>query len=168
MNEIKVKWVNNLVLEGSAEHKNIYFDSRHKDKTELNGSSPTNVFLLSIIGCSTMSSVAALHRNDVMFKGVETFIDTDTESNIDNPYHFTRFRIKYIFQEVDKEQEESLIESVKVSHQKYCPMVFMAEQIAPVQYEILNNDTLIHKSENWIEKNIPECDSEICEKYYAY
>lgn len=168
MNEIKVKWIKGLIVEGEALHKSIRFDTRHKDHNELEGSSPTDVFLMSIISCSTMAAVASLDSNNVLFKGVEAVIEVDTESSIDTPYQFTRFRIKYFFQEVDIEQEASLIEAVQLSHTKYCSMIFMAEKIAPVQYEIINSDVSIHKSSNWKENSVAKCESEICDIYYAY
>ena len=166
MSTVKARWIKDLQIVGNANHENVNFDNRYKDHTELEGSAPTDVFLLSIIGCSTMASVAVLNKTGIAFGGVDTEIEAETQSSIDNPYHFTRFRIKYNFSKVNEEDCAKLKEAVKLSHNKYCPMVFMVEKIAPVQYEIYIDDTLAFKSENWESKALPICDNEICDNYY--
>lgn len=168
MNTIKAKWLKDLVISGKANHKEIYFDSRHKEHVDLEGAAPTRVFLMSIIGCSTMSIVAKLNKEELRFDGIESSIEAETESSIDKPYLFTRFRIKYFVEGVSENDEQQLLDYIEMCHQKYCPMVYMAEKISPVQYEIIIDDNIIFKSSNWTEKKQTTCDNEICDKYYAY
>lgn len=168
MNTIKTKWLKDLIIIGKANHKEISFDSRHKDHVDLEGSAPTRVFLMSIIGCSTMSIVATLNKEKLPFGGIEALINVETESSIDKPYGFTRFRLKYFVEGVSETNQQQLLDCIEISHQKYCPMVHMAEKISPVQYEVSLDGNLIFKSSNWKEREITSCDNEICDSYYAY
>ena len=168
MSTVKVKWIKDLTIIGEATPKSVYFDNRYKEHTKMEGSAPTDVFLMSIVGCSLMSAVSILDKQMVKFDGIEASIEAETQSSVDNPYHFTRFRISYNLENVTDGDFDKISKAIELSHNKYCPMIFMAEKIAPVQYEIFVNNTLINKSENWEDKVLPICDSEICDNYYTY
>lgn len=166
MSKASVKWVKDLLVEGQSNHNVIPFDSRYKDHQQREGSAPTNVFLMSIVGCSIMGTVFAMDKNNIKFEGVDANIEALYDSTVDIPYNFTLFRIEYHFTGV--KDVKGAIESVEMSHDKYCPMIYMAKKIAPVQYEIWFDGELQHKSANWVEKQISKCTGEICDSYYAY
>ncbi len=166
MSEAIVKWKKDLTFRGETNHKEIMFDSRYKDHTELEGSAPSDVFLLSIVSCSSMGTVMTLNDQNIKFANFEAKINADTESSQQNPYHFTRFRIEYYLESI--EDTTKIVEAINTSHEKYCPMVYMAEKIAPIQYEVFVDGKLFHQSPNFQQKQTVVCDSEICDVYYDF
>ena len=166
MSELIVKWEKGLVFAGQASNREVMFDNRYKDHTELEGTAPSDVFLLTIASCSSMGTVMSLNNQDVTFSGFKTTISADTESSQQNPYHFTRFRIEYYFESLN--DTDNIIEAINISHAKYCPMVFMAEKIAPIQFEVFVDGKLFHQSPNFQPEQTVICDSEICDNYYDF
>ncbi len=165
---IKTTWLNDLHFRTNIDRETINFDARYKDIDSKDGAAPLRVFLSSIIACSSMMAASVLKDQSIKFKNFHSDIETEHESSQQNPHHITRFDIRYFFEGLTANDEKIAIDAIKQSHEKYCPMIVMIEKIAPVQYEIYNDNKLIGQSENWRDKDPHVCTTDICDSYYSY
>ncbi len=166
MSTVKVSWSKNAYITTELNFEKIKFNDRQINIHHKEGVSAINLFLSSIIGCSTTTVLSLCKKRELSLEHLNTYIGTDEESSVDHPLSIERFRVKYIFEGVFKTDHEKLIWAVDSTHDKYCPMIYMAKRIAPVQYELHANGVLIHKSSNWQEELSVECDNVICDPYY--
>lgn len=168
MEKVKLSWIQDLYFKGATTSNVVVpFDSHIIDPTKRKGANPTDVFLMSILGCASMSSVSLLKKMRIDFSDFSSEIEGVVGSSFDHPFYFTRFVIHYNIYGSEELNKERIQEAINKTHEKYCPMVYMASKIGPVSFSIALNDTVFYKSDNWedIDRECPG--SEICSEYYS-
>lgn len=97
------------------------------------GTSPMELLLISIAGCSGMDIVSILEKMDVKFQRFETSVDGERSS--DHPRVFNDIEVVYKFWGKSL-HEEKLKRAVALSIDKYCSVINMIDKVANLTYRI--------------------------------
>ncbi|AFQ44435.1 OsmC family protein [Desulfosporosinus meridiei] len=97
------------------------------------GSSPTEILLMTIAGCSGMDIVTILEKMNVKFNRFETTVEGERAS--DHPRVFKDIELVYKFWG-DSLVKENLERAVQLSMEKYCSIANMIDKAANLTYSI--------------------------------
>ncbi|SDH14902.1 OsmC family protein [Desulfosporosinus hippei] len=97
------------------------------------GSSPTEILLMTIAGCSGMDIVTILEKMNVKFNRFETTVEGERAS--DHPRVFKDIELVYKFWG-DSLAKEKLERAVQLSMEKYCSIANMIDKAANLTYSI--------------------------------
>ncbi|KGK89859.1 OsmC-like protein [Desulfosporosinus sp. HMP52] len=97
------------------------------------GSSPTEILLMTIAGCSGMDIVTILEKMNVKFNRFETTVEGERAS--DHPRVFKDIELVYKFWG-DSLVKEKLERAVQLSMEKYCSIANMIDKAANLTYSI--------------------------------
>ncbi len=130
--KVEVRWIGKLVFIGENEKgKTIVMDSSVEPWTSNAAPSPMEVLLMSLGACTGMDVVSVLKK---MRQNVEEFkVVVEGKRREEHPKVYTEIKIRYIAKgDID---EKKLEKAIKLSYDKYCPIVNMFKPVAKVSYE---------------------------------
>ena len=104
------------------------------------GTSPMELLLISIAGCSGMDIVSILEKMQVKFQRFETTVEGERAS--DHPRVFKDIEVVYRFWG-ESLPEEKLKRAVQLSMEKYCSVANMIDKAADLTYRIEINSNAI-------------------------
>lgn len=133
----EARWVDGMtfVAKGSSGHY-VVMDSRKEFGGTESASSPMEMVLFGLIGCSGFDVVSILKKMRMLPESFE--IKAETERNQEHPKVFTKIHLKYIFTGADL-KAENLERAVQLSQEKYCSVAAMLKKAAELTYEIVLN-----------------------------
>ncbi len=112
----KVEWVDNLTFIASDDSGHYVILDHNEDKALQKGSSPTNMLLQAMCGCTAMDVISILQKKKEPVTGLE--VSAEGTRAEQHPRVFTDVNIEYIaYGNVNK---ESLDRAVSLSQEKYC------------------------------------------------
>lgn len=97
------------------------------------GSSPMEILLMTIAGCSGMDIVTILDKMKVKFQRFETTVEG--ERSADHPRVFKDIEVVYKFWG-DSLTKDKLERAVQLSMEKYCSVANMIDRAANLTYRI--------------------------------
>lgn len=104
------------------------------------GTSPMELLLISIAGCSGMDIVSILEKMQVKFHRFETTVEGERAS--DHPRVFKDIEVVYRFWG-ESLPEEKVKRAVQLSMEKYCSVANMIDKAADLTYRIEINSNAI-------------------------
>ena len=104
------------------------------------GSSPMELMLMSIAGCTAMDVISILKKRRANLVNLE--LEVDGERRDEHPRVFTKIHLKYLFTGKDL-SEKDVIRAINLSEEKYCSAIGMIKDVAELssEYKIVNVDS---------------------------
>lgn len=130
--KVEVRWIGKLVFVCENEKgKTIVMDSSVEPWTSNAAPSPMEVLLMSLGACTGMDVVSILKK---MRQNIEEFkVIVEGKRREEHPKIYTEVKIKYVAKgDID---ERKLEKAIRLSYDKYCPIISMLKQVAKVSYE---------------------------------
>jgi len=127
-----VKQLDGIALAGRAESRHwVVMDTEEKFGGREAASTPLELVLLGLGGCTAMDVISVLKKMHVNFSDVE--IGLDGERADDHPRKFTKIRIEYrIFgRDIDPDKVEK---AIQLTTEKYCAVVAMLNSSVELSY----------------------------------
>lgn len=133
---VKVRHIKGMHFEGEGQSKiRTQFDSSVTAGGTGIGSTPMEMVLMSIAGCSGMDIVSILEKMRVSFDRFE--VSVQGERAIEHPRVFTDIEVIYQFWgEGLNEAEEKLKRAISLSMEKYCSVANMIDKAANLTYRL--------------------------------
>jgi putative redox protein len=129
MIEASVNWTDNERYVGAATSRHSIVMDTAKEKT---ASSPMELVLIALCGCTASDVVGILRKKREKFLGLE--VRAAAERADGYPAIYTAIHLTYIVRgEVSKKAME---DAVKLSKEKYCSVSAMLEKTAKITYTI--------------------------------
>ncbi len=97
------------------------------------GSSPMELVLMAIAGCSGMDIVSILEKMHISYDRLEILVQGDRASN--HPRVFTDIEVIYRFWG-NEVSEEKLMRAIQLSMEKYCSVANMLDKVANLTYKL--------------------------------
>lgn len=112
----RVEWVDKLTFKAWDDfgHETVLDHSENKELQK--GSSPTNMLLQAMCGCTAMDVISILQKKREPVKGLEVIAD-GTRSQ-EHPKVFTDISLEYVA--YGNVRKENLDRAVSLSQEKYC------------------------------------------------
>ena len=112
----KVEWVDNLTFL-SSDDSGHYAILDHSENKELQkGSTPTNMLLQALCGCTAMDVISILQKKKEPVTGLE--VSAEGTRAAEHPKVFTEVELEYVA--YGNVKKESLDRAVSLSQEKYC------------------------------------------------
>ncbi|WP_425801693.1 OsmC family protein [Desulfitobacterium sp. Sab5] len=133
---VKVRHIKGMHFEGEGQSKiRAQFDSSVTAGGTGIGSTPMEMILMSIAGCSGMDIVSILDKMRVSFERFEVNVQGERAS--EHPRVFTDIEVVYQFWgEGLQEAEEKLKRAISLSMEKYCSVANMIDKAANLTYRL--------------------------------
>ena len=128
MTEAKAIWIENFRFEGAASRKHAIV----VDGDKVLGSSPMELVLIGLCGCSGYDVVSILQKKREPFTSVEVRAQAERAPN--PPQVYTE--IKLIYRVGGKVSHKAVEDAVRLSEEKYCSVSAMLAKTAKVFTEI--------------------------------
>jgi len=129
MMESKVIWADNFRFVGDASSGHAVVMDVGEKKT---GSSPTELVLIGLCGCTAYDVVNILRKKREPFTSLQVSAKAERASS--PPTVFTE--IKILYRIGGKLSHKSVEEAVRLSEEKYCSVAAMLKKTAKITYEI--------------------------------
>ena len=145
---INLKWIGGMGFEGSNTVNDAVVSIDNVDYTKdekSGGTTPKQMFLQSIAGCTGMDVVNILTKMRSALP--EKFlIDVTGDVANEEPAVFTSIVLTY---HLDGDlDEKSVLKAVKLSQEKYCSISIMVKRVCSFEYIILLNGTEVYREKN--------------------
>jgi putative redox protein len=128
MIKASVKWDQQARFEGSASSGHaVMVDGDSKA-----GSSPMELVLIALCGCTAYDVVSILQKKREPFTSVE--VSAQGEKAPEPPRVYTE--IKLVYRVAGKVSRKSIEDAVRLSEEKYCSVSAMLSKTARITYEI--------------------------------
>jgi putative redox protein len=125
----KVIWTDKERYLGEANsHHAVVMDTA----TEKTASSPLELVLIALCGCTASDVVGILHKKREPFTGLE--VTAHGERAADYPQVYTEIKLKY--RVLGKVSHKAVEDAVRLSKEKYCSVSAMLEKSAKITTEI--------------------------------
>jgi putative redox protein len=125
----KVIWTDKERYLGEANsHHALVMDTA----TEKTASSPMELVLIALCGCTASDVVGILHKKREPFTGLE--VTAHGERAADYPQVYTEIKLKYRVR--GKVSHKAVEDAVRLSKEKYCSVSAMLEKSAKITTEI--------------------------------
>lgn len=124
----KVKWTEQMRFDGTATsgHK-VVVDGESKV-----GSSPMELVLIALCGCTAYDVVSILQKKREPFTEVEVSAEAEKAPNWPRVYT----AIKLLYRVAGKVSRKSVEDAVRLSEEKYCSVSAMLSKTAKITYRI--------------------------------
>jgi len=96
------------------------------------GTSPMELMLMSLGGCSSMDVVSLLRKKRADLRDFEVKVSADRAEK--HPKVFTKIYMKFIFTGKDLKKED-IEEAINLSQEKFCSAAAMLSKAAPIETE---------------------------------
>lgn len=130
---VTVKHVGGMAFEGVGHSGETTKISPSVADTEHVGSSPMELVLMGVAGCSGIDIVGVLEKMRVSYKKFEICVEGERAQ--DHPRVFTDIRVVYKFWGTDL-LEEKLRRAIDLSFDKYCSVIHTVNKVAQVTYTL--------------------------------
>ena len=132
--KVLVKHIKGMHFQGEGSSKVLtHLDASVTAGGTGHGTSPMELLLISIAGCSGMDIVTILEKMQVKFQRFETAVEGERAS--DHPRVFKDIEVVYRFWG-ESLPEEKLKRAVQLSMDKYCSVASMIDKAADLTYRI--------------------------------
>ena len=112
----KVEWTNDSTFIASGDSGHYTILDHSDDKAKQKGSSPTEMLLQAMCGCTAMDVISILKKKKEPVVGLDVIADGTRAS--EHPKVFTDISIEYIA--YGNVKKESLDRAISLSQEKYC------------------------------------------------
>ncbi|MCS7082882.1 MAG: OsmC family protein [Bacteroidetes bacterium] len=128
----RLKYVEGLTFVGQAGSGHwTVLDSPHGERPAA-ATSPMEMILLALMGCSAMDVVAILRKMRAPFVDLEVEVEADRAET--HPRVYTRLHLSYRVKGRGLEPEQ-VARAVLLSQEKYCSVAAMLRASVPISYE---------------------------------
>ena len=135
--QVSVTHIKGMHFEGEGNSKlRTQIDSSVTSGGTGYGSSPMELILMAIAGCSGMDIVSILEKMRVKYDRFE--ISVQGERAVDHPRVFTDIEVVYKFWGHEL-SEEKLLRAIQLSMEKYCSVANMMDKVANLTYRLEMN-----------------------------
>jgi putative redox protein len=150
VHEIEAQWMGKMQFNALVNGHTVVMDAPEKVGGEDNGPIPKPFILTALSGCTGMDIVAILRKAE---KEVDDF-DMKVIGEISKraPVEYIAIHVIYNFKG-KSENEETALQAVNDSQEKYCGVSNMLKKALPVTWEVSYNGTLIFSNKA---EEIPE------------
>jgi putative redox protein len=132
--QVAVKHIKGMHFEGEGSSKiRAQIDSSVTAGGSGYGTSPMELVLMAIGGCSGMDIVSILEKMRVTYDRFEIYVQGDRAN--DHPRVFTDIEVVYKIWG-NELPEEKLLRSIQLSMEKYCSVANMMDKIANLTYRL--------------------------------
>ncbi len=130
--QVNLSWQGKLALQAKTElgHK-ILLDTKPDAGGEGKGSSPMELVLVALGGCTAMDIIVIMRKKRVELQGLS--IQVDGERASEHPKYFTKINVEYHFEGKDL-KEEDVKQAIELSRDKYCSVSAMLKEKAEISY----------------------------------
>ncbi|HVJ48613.1 OsmC family protein [Desulfitobacterium sp.] len=136
--QVKVRHIKGMHFEGEGQSKiRTQFDSSVTAGGTGIGSSPMEMVLMAIAGCSGMDVVSILEKMRVSYQRFE--ISVQGERAAEHPRVFTDIEVIYFFWGEGLEEEhiqDKIKRALALSMEKYCSVANMIDKVANLTYKL--------------------------------
>jgi putative redox protein len=133
----RLKYVEGFTFIGQAGSGHwTVLDSSHEGKAAA-ATSPMEMVLLALMGCSAMDVVAILQKMRAPFTDLQVEVEADRAET--HPRVYTRIHLSYRVFGRDLKPEQ-VARAVQLSQEKYCSVSAMLRPTVPITYEIWIED----------------------------
>ena len=129
MIEATAVWTDNERFVGSATSRHSLVMDAAKEKT---ASSPMELVLIALCGCTASDVVGILHKKREPFTGLE--VQAHAERATGYPAVYTEIKLTYRVR--GKVSQKAMEDAVRLSKEKYCSVSAMLEKTAKITYAI--------------------------------
>ena len=129
MMEATAVWTDNERFVGSATSRHSLVMDAAKEKT---ASSPMELVLIALCGCTASDVVGILHKKREPFTGLE--VTAHAERATGYPAVYTEIKLTYRVR--GKVSQKAMEDAVRLSKEKYCSVSAMLEKTAKITYAI--------------------------------
>lgn len=137
--ETLLKWNKDMKFTAITREHHVQMDDPTTERTQQSGSSPKELVLQGLAGCSGMDVISILEKMRQPVKSFNVHVSTDLTS--EHPKVFTNLLMKFeLTGELDPDKCKK---AVDYSLTKYCGVAAMIDKITPVQFELYLNGKLI-------------------------
>ena len=132
--EVTVKHIKGMHFEGEGNSKiRTQIDSSVTAGGTGYGSSPMELVLMAIAGCSGMDIVSILEKMRTSYDRLEISVQGDRAA--EHPRVFTDIEVVYKFWGKEL-PEEKLLRAIQLSMEKYCSVANMFDKVANLTYKL--------------------------------
>jgi putative redox protein len=136
--QVKVSHIKGMHFEGEGQSKiRTQIDSSVTNGGTGIGSSPMEMVLMAIAGCSGMDIVSILEKMRVSYQRFEITVQGDRA--VEHPRVFTDIEVGYQFWGEGLEDEKTqakLKQAIDLSMEKYCSVANMIDKVANLTYKL--------------------------------
>ena len=125
----KVIWTDNERYVGEANSRHALVMDTAKEKT---ASSPMELVLIALCGCTASDVVGILRKKREPFTSLE--VSAAGERAVDYPQVYTEIKLKY--RVAGKVSHKAMEDAVRLSKEKYCSVSAMLAKSAKIGFEI--------------------------------
>lgn len=138
--KVSVKHIKGMHFQGEGSAKVVTnLDASVTTGGTGHGTSPMELILIAIAGCSGMDIVTILEKMQVKVQRFETTVEGERAS--DHPRVFKDIEVVYKFWG-EALPEDKLQRAVQLSMEKYCSVANMIDKVADLTYRIEYNPTM--------------------------
>ncbi|MBO8126478.1 MAG: OsmC family protein [Firmicutes bacterium] len=133
----ELRWIDGLTFaaKGATNHW-VVLDTRKEIGGHDGASSPMEMVLFGLMGCSAFDVVSILKKMRMEPRDFRVYVEAERAS--EHPKVFTKIHLKYVFYG-DELKKENLERAVSLSQEKYCSVAGMLKQAVEITYEIVVN-----------------------------
>lgn len=132
--QVTVKHIKGMHFEGEGSSKlRTQLDSSVTAGGTGHGSSPMELILMAIAGCSGMDIVSILEKMRTTYDRLEISVQGDRAA--DHPRVFTDIEVVYKFWG-NELPEDKLMRAIQLSMEKYCSVANMLDKVANLTYRL--------------------------------
>lgn len=135
---INVELKHDMVFQGNDERGlSITMDASPEASGQDAGTTPMNLILMALGGCSSMDIMSILRR--IRDKIEKYNVKIEGKQNSKHPKVFNQIHLSYFFWGRDI-PEEDIKKAVALSLERYCPVNAILAKSAEITYDIILND----------------------------
>jgi len=130
--QARVRWTENMQFLGiSGSNHSLVMDTSAEHGGTDTGTTPMELVLIALAGCTGMDVVSLLRKMRANFTGLE--IKVHGERSEEHPRVFTKIDLEYII--CGQEVEEAAVKrAIELSQEKYCSVLAMIRSTCPINY----------------------------------
>ncbi|MEO0079641.1 MAG: OsmC family protein [candidate division WOR-3 bacterium] len=130
--EANVRWVQKLQFVATAgSGHGLVLDTTPDHGGTDTGTTPMELVLVALAGCTGMDVVALLRKMRVNFTGLE--LNIRAERAAEHPMVYTKIDLEYLVAGPNLD-EEKIRRAIELSQEKYCSVSAMLRKACPVNY----------------------------------
>ena len=139
--QITLKWKKDTTFETELDGHPITIDTSVENGGNDEGPRPKALMLVALAGCTGMDVAPLFRKMRIRFDSLSIHVAAETSDWI--PMVYTSFLVTYHVT-ANPEDQAKIIKAVRLSQEKYCGVTLMMKKIAPVNWQIILNNTLLN------------------------
>lgn len=133
---VETSWKEKMEFDAEVNGHHIAMDTQTESGEMSAGSSPKQLMLAALAGCTGMDVVSVLEKMRVELKAFD--IKIEAEMTDEHPKYYSSFHIVYLFTGENLPMDK-LEKAIELSQERYCGVSYMYKQFAKITYEIKIN-----------------------------